>query len=429
MPAPSAAPRVHVIGGGIVGACCAWWLQREGCEVTLIEKDAPGDGASLGNSGSIGLASVPPLHMPGLVAKVPRMLLDPMHALTVRWRYVPKAIPWFIRFAMNTRKASVEAIADARAALLAQAGDAFDTLLGEIGRTELIQPTGLIQAFESETGVARSQYALDLRRKRGVRVVEMTGDQLREMEPALSDAIKGGVWYPDVRQCVNPQRMTKVIAEAFVAAGGTLLNEQVKGFDIGPEGPRRIITDRGLHDCGTVVLAAGARSRSLARELGCDVPLEAERGYHVMVANPGVKLTIPIAASERNVSLAPLEHGLRLTTTSEFAGIDAPPSHDRALRIIRGARGILRDFNLEVTSEWMGARPSTPDSLPVIGRSPRFNNVILAFGHGHLGVTFGAVTGRLVSQLARGATPNFDITAYRPDRDYLGGHLPPSPHA
>jgi D-amino-acid dehydrogenase len=257
----------------------------------------------------------------------------------------------------------------------------------------------------------------------------MTGDQLRELEPALSDDIKGGVWYPDVRLCINPQRMTKVIAEAFVAAGGRLLTEEVKGFDIGPDGPRRIITDRGAHDCERVVLAAGAWSRGLARELGCDIPLEAERGYHAMIADPGVTLKIPIAASERNVSLTPMEHGLRLTTTSEFAGIDAKPRHDRALRIIRGSQGILRDFRMDITSQWMGARPSTPDSLPVIGRSPRFRNAILAFGHGHLGVTFGAVTGRIVSQLARDATPNFDISAYRPDRDYIAGHLPPSPYA
>jgi D-amino-acid dehydrogenase len=427
MPAPK--QHIHVIGAGIVGACCAWWLQREGFAVTLIEKNVPGDGASLGNAGNIGLASVPPLSMPGIVKKVPKMLLDPMHPLTVRWRYLPKAIPWFIRFAMNSRHDSVQAIADARAALLSQAGEAFDTVLSDIGRAELITNTGLIQAFESETGIANSQYALDLRRDRGVRVEEMTGDQLRELEPALSDAIKGGIWYPDVRLCINPQRMTKVIAEAFVAAGGTLLTEEVKGFDIGPAGPRQIITDKGVHDCDRVVLAAGAWSRPLARELGYDLPLEAERGYHAMIAEPGVELKIPIAASERNVSLTPLEHGMRLTTTSEFSGIDAKPRHDRALRIIRGSQGILRDFKMDITSQWVGSRPSTPDSLPVIGRSPRFRNVIFAFGHGHLGVTFGAVTGRIVSQLAHDQTPNIDISAYRPDRDYLAGHLPPSPHA
>ena len=429
MPTHEASPSIHVIGAGIVGICCAWWLRREGFDVTVIEKDLPGDAASLGNSGSIGLASVPPLGMPGMTTKAPRWMLDPMHALTVRWRYLPKALPWFLRFAMNTRHDSVEAIADARAALLSQAGDAFDALLGEIGQRQLIEPRGLLQVFESENGLAGAQYALDMRRKRGIRFEEKTGDEMREMEPALSDRIKGGVWFPDVRMCVNPQRMTKVIAEAFVAAGGKLLRAEVKGFDIGPDGPRRIVTDQGVLDCERVVLAAGAWSRSMARELGCQVPLEAERGYHVMIKEPGMAPKIPFGSSERNVTISPLEHGLRITTTSEFAGIDAPARHDRAQNIIRGAANLLRDLRLDFSSEWMGARPSTPDSLPVIGRSPRFRNVIFAFGHGHLGVTFGSVTGRIVSQLASDKTPNMDISAYRPDRDYIAGHLPESPHA
>jgi glycine/D-amino acid oxidase-like deaminating enzyme len=274
MPTHEASPSIHVIGAGIVGICCAWWLRREGFDVTVIEKDLPGDAASLGNSGSIGLASVPPLGMPGMTTKAPRWMLDPMHALTVRWRYLPKALPWFLRFAMNTRHDSVEAIADARAALLSQAGDAFDALLGEIGQRQLIEPRGLLQVFESENGLAGAQYALDMRRKRGIRFEEKTGDEMREMEPALSDRIKGGVWFPDVRMCVNPQRMTKVIAEAFVAAGGKLLRAEVKGFDIGPDGPRRIVTDQGVLDCerggagGRRVVAgngAGTRLPSAAR--------------------------------------------------------------------------------------------------------------------------------------------------------------------
>lgn len=421
-------PTIHVIGGGIVGACCAWWLRRDGFDVTLIEKNVPGDGASLGNSGNIGLASVPPLGMPGMVHKAPRWMLDPMHALTVRWRYLPKAIPWFARFAVNTRPDNVERISDARAALLTHASDPYDAILSEIGHQDLIVNTGLIHAFETDDGIQRRKYELDLRRNRGVRVEEMTGDQLREMEPALSDAIKCGIWYPDVRLSINPQRMTKVIAEAFVAAGGTIMNAEVKGFDIGPDGPRRIITDHGPVDCERVVLAAGAWSRSLARELGCEVPLEAERGYHVMIAEHGTGLKIPFNAGNRNVSITPMEHGLRMTTTSEFSGIDAKPRHDRALRLIEGARGTLRNLNFEVTSRWVGSRPSTPDSLPVIGRTPRFRNAFLAFGHGHLGITFGAVTGRIISQLARDLTPNLDLHPYRPDRDYIAGHLPPSPH-
>lgn len=427
--AQSTSRSVHVIGAGIVGSCTAWWLRRAGFDVTLIEKNAPGEGASLGNAGSIGLGSVPPLGMPGMVWKAPGMFLNPMHPLTVRLSHLPKAIPWFVRFAMATRRSRVEAIADARAALLSHAGVALSDLLHEIGHPEMIEPRGLIHTYESESKLKGGMYAVEMRRKRGIPLEVKTGDELREMEPALSDKVVGGVWYPDVQDCINPMRMTKLISEAFVANGGTLVKAEVKGFNVGPEGPTDIITDQGTLPCDLVVIAAGAWSRKFAAELGCDVPLASERGYHIMITDPGTKPKIHLSSNDRFIAISPMEHGLRMSTMSEFAAIDAAPKHERAFRIIKEATNIVRGLRLDVASQWVGSRPATPDSLPVIGFSPAFRNVLFGFGHGHVGLTFGAVTGRILSQLAAGSRPNFDISAYRPDRDYTGGHLPPSPHA
>ncbi len=428
--AMESAPRhVHVIGAGIVGSSCAWWLKRAGLDVTLIDKGEPGDGASLGNAGSIGLSSVPPLGMPGMTKDLPKMLMDPLHPLVIRLGYFHKALPWLLKFRRSLKKERVEAIADARAALIGQASDAYDTMLGESGLEDMVFSRGLIFAHESEEGLAKSQYALDMRRKRGVRVEEMTGDQLRELEPALSDDVKCGVFFPDVRTTVNPQRLTKEFAKDFVQRGGKILRETVRGLEVGPDGPTKIHTDAGSHDCDMVVLSAGAWSKPLAAQLGTKVYLEAERGYHIMIADPGVDVKIPLAASDRNVSMNHMEHGLRMSTMAEFSGIDAPADHDRALRVFKSARGVLKGLNFEVTSQWVGSRPSTPDALPIIGRSPNFRNVLFAFGHGHLGITFGAVTGKIISQLAMDAQPNMDISAYRPDRDYAGAHLPRSPHA
>ena len=426
----SASPRcVHVIGAGIVGVCTAWWLKREGFDVTLIEKSAAGEGASLGNAGSIGLASVPPLGMPGMVWEAPGMFLNPMHPLKVQLSHWPRMIPWFIRFAMATKKSRVESIADARANLLAHAGDALSAVLNEIAHPEMVESLGLIHTYESQAKLDSGMYAIEMRRKRGIRLEVKTGDELREIEPTLSDNVVGGVWYPDVQECINPQRMTKVIGEAFVAAGGTLMKAEVKGFDVGPDGPRAIITDQGVVPCDMVAITAGAWSRKLARELGCDVPVVSERGYHIMIENPGVKPRVHISSNDRFIAISQMEHGLRLSTMSEFAPIGSKPNHARAFRIIKEATNVLRGLKLDVTSQWVGSRPGTPDSLPAIGFSPRFRNVLFGFGHGHVGLTFGAVTGRILSQLASGRVPNFDISAYRPDRDYTGGHLPPSPHA
>ncbi|MFN0162024.1 MAG: NAD(P)/FAD-dependent oxidoreductase [Burkholderiales bacterium] len=420
---------VHVIGAGIVGTSCAWWLRRAGFDVTLIEKGAPACGASSGNAGSIGLASVPPLGMPGILRRVPKMLLDPDNPLTTRWAHLAGSLPWFARLALATQGRHVESIADARAALLARTTDALDTLLGETGLGGLIEHSGLIHTFQSEQALSGATRAIEMRRERGVELKVLNGDALRELEPALSDEIAGGVWYPTVRNCVNPQRLTEACAEAFVASGGRLLIETVRGFEIGSDGPKSIVTDRGSHPCELVVVAAGAWSKPLARQLGCNVALESERGYHVMLKEPQTALRIPLVSSDQSIAISPMEHGLRLTTMSEFAAIEAPSQHARAMRIFAKATRVVHDLKIEAASQWVGARPSTPDSLPVIGRSPRFRNALFAFGHGHLGLTFAAITGRLISQIASGAAPEVDIAAFRPDRSFTGSHLKPSMHA
>jgi D-amino-acid dehydrogenase len=414
---------VAVIGAGIVGACCAYALRRAGFEVTLIERDQPGHGASFGNAGSIGTASVPPLGLPGMLRQVPAMLRDPLHPLAIRWRDLPRVLPWFRRFVRALDPARVEAIADARAALLAHAADAYEGLLDEIGQAHLIQSSGLITVWESEAAMAASRSTIEMRRARGIAMEEMSGERLRELEPALSERVRCGIWFPDVRATVSPLRLTEAIIEAFRARGGRLLAGEVVSFEIGPEGPRRVVMRDGGLDCDLVVVAAGVWSRDLVRLLGLDVALAAERGYHVMITEPKVALRIPLMSGDRNIAITPMEHGLRMTTMAEFATPEAPPDHPRAERILKAAAGIVRGLEFNVASRWVGPRPSTPDSLPVIGRCPRFANVFHAYGHGHLGLTFGAITGRLIAQLARGDLPNIDLAPYRPDRDYGGGHL------
>ncbi len=415
--------RVLVLGGGIVGACCAYTLARRGFDVTLIEKDEPGRAASFGNAGSIGLASVPPLGMPGMLKDVPKMLLDPKHALVIRWGALHKTLPWFLKFKNALAAERVQAIAAARAALLTHAADAYDAVLNEIGHPELIHGHGLIAAYETQAGFAGSRSGNELRRRHGIECREMTGDELRELEPAISDKAVAGVYYPVVRTVIYPLSVTTAILNAFRGLGGRVLRETVRDFELGPQGVARVVTDAARHETDLVVLAAGAWSRDLAAKLGDRVMVTPERGYHVMIAAPPHRPTIPVMNGSHNVSITDMSEGLRMTTLAEFTTIDAPPDHDRALRVFHAAAGMIRGLEVDVASRWMGSRPSTPDSLPVIGRSPKAANVLYAFGHGHLGLTFGAVTASIVAQLARDETPNLDIAAYRPDRAYDGSHL------
>ncbi|HVY14902.1 MAG TPA: FAD-binding oxidoreductase [Rhodopila sp.] len=415
--------RAFVLGGGIVGACCALALLRRGFDVTLVEKDRPGYGATFGNSASIGLASVPPLGMPGMMRDVPKMLLDPMHPLVIRLGFLGRSLPWLMRFRDALAPARVEAIAGARAALLSRAGTEYESLLAEIGRPDLISTTGLIQAYQSTEAFRNAKGGLDLRRRHGIEVVELLGPALHELEPALSDRVVAGAYFPIVQTVVNPLHLTEAIVDTFRQRGGRLLTETVTGFETGPAGVTRIVTNAGRHDCDLVVVSAGAWSRDLVAMLGEAVNLIPERGYHVMIEDAPHLPKVPLVSGDHNVSVVTLNTGLRMTTMAELTAIDAPPDHPRAERIFRAAAGMLRGLEVHVASRWVGSRPSTPDSLPVIGRSKRHRNVIFAFGHGHLGVTFGAVTGTVVGTLARDETPNLDIAPYRPDRRFDGSHL------
>ena len=428
--ATQAASNAVIVGAGIVGVCCAYALQRAGFTVTLIEKDEPGRAASYGNSGSIGLSSSPPLGTPGMLKDVPRMLLDPMHALVIRWKHLPRAVPWFLKLARTLKPEKVEAIAKARAMLLSHAGQSYDDLLAEIGRPEIIYQAGLLFAYETDKAFAGAQYGAELRRRTGIEVRAVDAGAMRDMEPALSDKVRHGLFLPNVRTTTHPLRLTEAILAAFVARGGRLVKEAVVGFErsgsnMNGSNVTAVRTDRGRHPCDLAVISAGAWSRELVKLLGDRTSLEAERGYHIMIDGVRNLPRMPVVSGDHNVSITAMEGSLRMTTMAEFAAIDAPPDHERALRIFKGAAGLIRDLDLKVASRWVGSRPSTPDSLPVIGRSPRARNVFYAFGHGHLGVTFGAITGKLIAQLARDEHPNIDVSLFRPDRDFTADHLMP----
>jgi D-amino-acid dehydrogenase len=334
---------------------------------------------------------------------------------------LPETLPWLLRFRRALDHA--EAIAGARAALLTHAGTAYDALLAEIGRPDLIRATGLIFVYETQAAFQGARGGIEMRRRHGIEAHELDGPALRDLEPALSGRVVAGVHYPVVQTVTNPLALTEAIIDTVVARGGRVLRETVRDFVAGEGGVTHVVTEAGRHDCDLVVMATGAWSRDLAAKLGEKPMVTAERGYHIMIGNAPNMPAISVASGDRNVSIVSLSNGLRMTTMAEFTAIDAPPDHERAMRIFAPAAALIRGLELNVASRWVGSRPSTPDSLPVIGRSPRHRNVIYAFGHGHLGVTFGAVTGAIVGTLARDETPNLDIAPYRPDRPFDGSHL------
>ncbi len=410
-------PTITVIGAGMVGTCCALHLQDEGFAVTLLDRGGPGEGASSGNLGGFGVASCPPMAMPGVLRKVPGMLLDAEAPLRVRPGHAPRALPWLLRFAANARRGPVEANAAARQSLLDRAHEGIDPLVAEAGAGRLMSRTGLTFTFESEAAFRGAAYAFDLRRRNGVRMDLLDGNEARQVQPALSRNVVRAWRVADFSHTLDPLRLVQALAELFRRRGGAFRRTVAHGFEVdGGEGVRAVRTGEGLHPVERVVVAAGVWSRKLAAMLGARVPLEAERGYHAMFHDTDVKMNGGVISVDRHIAVTPMLDGIRAGGIAEFAPPEAPPDPAAARRVRGHATALFPALGRERITEWMGPRPSHPDSKPVIGRAPRHRNVWFAFGHDHLGLTMGGITGKLVSELVAGKTPSVDLTPFRPDR-------------
>jgi D-amino-acid dehydrogenase len=405
-----------VIGAGVVGACAALALRREGYAVTLIERGDPGMGTSFGNAGMLSVTSCVPLATPGILWRVPRLLRDPLGPLAIDWRYLPKLAPWLIRFVLASQPTRVEHISRALMSLLVQILPAYRELLGPEAFQNLARPGGILYTYMSDQSFERSARSHDLRRRRGVAMSVLDQSELRQMEPALSSNVRHAVYMPDSYRAVNPLRLTQTLVDKFTDAGGEVVRASVERIERADKGRLFAATSAGRRELDTVVICAGAWSKKLARDCGVSVPLETERGYHVMLPNPGVSLSRPISSGDHEFGITPMEHGLRLAGTVELAGLERAPNLQRADVLVRAARKMFDNLNEEGATTWMGHRPSMPDSLPVIGRAPGHDRVFLGFGHGHLGLTFGAITGFLITDLIAGRPSRVDLEPFRPDR-------------
>lgn len=411
------ASRVAVVGAGIVGVCCALYLQRDGCQVTLIDRQEPGQGTSYGNAAIISGTGVMPVATPGILADVPGMLMNPQGPLAIRWQYLPRLAPWLLRFVAASKPARVEEISKALAALLAEARPAFKTLLDAAGAPEMIVQRGLLTTSTTEAGLKSIEKKRKLLERHGIAVERLTIEEARQMEPGLSRDLTGVHHYPNNAHTIQNYRLVTLLAEDFVRNGGRLQRGNVVGYDIGRAGPRAVKLEDGTSvDCDAVVLAAGAWSKEAGRALGATQPLDTEIGYHLTLPDPALELRRPIASAEGAFICTPLEDGLRIGGTVELGKLGMAPNWERLKILRQNAARILPDLNFEGASRWQGFRPSMPDSLPVIGPSPSLPNTYFAFGHGHLGLTFGAVTGRVIADLAAGRAPAVDTTPFRADR-------------
>lgn len=407
--------RVVIVGAGIVGLCSALWLQRSGIsDIALVDRGDPGMGTSFGNAGAIATYSVEPVATAGTLRQLPTMLANAQSPLAIRWRYLPKAAPWLIRFLMSARPAQVEHASRVLAGLQQHVISSYEPLVAESGAGPLFRPTDVLYIYGSDKSLSEAAHKLTLQERRGVAFDRLDARQVHELEPEIAPVYAGGIAYRDAFYLTDPRRFTAALFQRFRDQGGTFVSDEVHALRLSGN-ETQAVGSRGAYTGRQLVVAAGAWSAALCRSLDESVPLDTERGYHVMFPQAAGKVRHPVCWADIGYYLTPMAEGLRVAGTVEIGGLKAPANPRRIAMLKNGARRLVPDIGTP-GSEWLGFRPSLPDSLPIIGRSARSPSVIYAFGHGHLGMTLGAVTGRLVSDLVVEREPVVDLHPLRPGR-------------
>ncbi|QBQ10214.1 MULTISPECIES: FAD-dependent oxidoreductase [unclassified Pseudomonas] len=409
-------PDVAVVGAGIIGVACALQLARQGRRVVIIDQQEPGHGASFGNAGHLATEQVFPIADASILTRLPAMLMDPMGPLRLDWKYLPRALPWFTRLLLNLRPAPFQRTVAGIRALNEGSLGAWHRLLGSIERPHLMREDGSLLVFER----AESRQAIDALQARmsqqEVPVDHWHASVVQDAAPQLSKGIQGGLFFPRTGHFLDPYGVVCELMEAAKASGVQFLKRQVVGGKLDEHGVS-LRTDQGIVAACQVLIACGAHSASLTGALtGKKVPLDTERGYHLMLPHEHGRLPFAVTSLERKFIMTPMDGGLRLAGTVEFAGLDRPPNMERAWQLHRLSQGLFRrDLSTEDATPWMGFRPSLPDSLPIIDKVCK-GKVLLAFGHQHLGLTQAAVTAELIARLASPAAASNGLPALEPYR-------------
>jgi D-amino-acid dehydrogenase len=405
-----------VIGAGIIGITLAYELQKRGRSVTVIERDAPGKGTSYGNLASIAVTEFMPASRPAIWKQVPGWMLDPEGPFRIRPSYMPKLLPWLLRFVAASRPARLRDLERAGEALCARVHEDYGALLRETGLEGEMSEEGCLSLYENEAEFKADRDHIELLERFGV-AHEVIGRQaIKALEPELSDKISMAVLFPNNRTMRNPYELVLKLTERFLGKGGKILAGDVIGFSRN-DGMREVILKDGRRIAANdVVICAGAHSAHLAKMLGEPIPLETERGYHTQIMAPGISMKHSVIWPARAFMVSPTAGGIRVGGTVEMAGLKAAPDYRRAKVTVRRAMEALPNLRCEDFTEWMGHRPALPDTVPILSASAETKGLYYSTGHGHLGLTLAATSARLMADLITGIKPPIGMQPYRIDR-------------
>ena len=401
--------KIGIIGAGIQGVCSALFLQKKGYQVTLFDRDEPGNAASYGNAGHFSPYASVSLNRTDILTDVPAMLISSRGPLALKWNYVPKMIPWFARFIMNCGKEKMMHTAKYMHQILDQSLPAFDELFDEIDLDGLVESNGILYIWTNKSSKSRN-LEIKIRDELGVKQQLVNAKEIHDLEPNIKPFYDNGVFYDYARHARNPKKILIKLFENFIKKGGKFLKLNIQNIDFDENKPvlrseiQRFIFDK-------LVITCGAFSKKLTDKLHENIPLDTERGYHVHFEGCENLISRPVVYADRGFGMTPMEQGLRVVGTVEFGGLKNPLSKSRIKNLILNAKDML-DGLPEHKDEWLGFRPSLPDFLPVIGPSKNYENVFYSFGHHHLGWTLGAISGKIISKMIDNENTNLDLKPY-----------------
>ncbi|MEP2680653.1 MAG: FAD-binding oxidoreductase [Sulfitobacter sp.] len=401
---------VTVVGAGVVGLTTALALQARGLPVRVIDREGPAAGASAGNAGAFAFTEILPLASPRMIRQAPKWLLDPLGPLTVPPRYAAKIAPWMWRFWKASWPAQVRASTVAQTALMKLSQSALEPHLEMSGLAHMLRHDGQLQVYETETEFRASLPGWQAREEAGIAFRHLRGDEIAAYQPGLAPSFTHATFTPEWQSISDPRDYVLAMAERFRAGGGEITITRAERLVAGG-----VETSDGFIP-GRVVLAAGAHSHHLARTAGAKIPLETERGYNTTLPAGAFDLKRQITFGGHGFVISKVGHGLRVGGAVELGGLDLPPNFARADAMLKKVKRFLPELDTSGGTQWMGFRPSLPDTLPAIGALPNRPDVFCAFGHGHLGLTQSAGTAAIIANLLTGQDPSIDLTPFSPAR-------------
>lgn len=402
-----------VVGAGIIGLSAAFHLVETGLRVVVIDRDPEGDKASFGNAGAIAVTEVVPAATPHAIWHAIGWTCDPLGPLSIRPKHALRLLPWLIEFARASTSERAARVSRALASLNRRAYDDLVPMLAALGLADELRPSGALTLYESERGYRKDATDWECKRSYGIVVQNITASEARELEPALGCRVHRAVLTPQWSHVSDPKKVVDRLRQWLVTHGVSMVRGEVYQVDRGVGSTQVLHLKGGARlTSRRVVVAAGAWSAALANGIGDRVLLESERGYNTTLTDPGITVKRQLIFAERKFVATPLDCGLRIGGAAEFGGLSAAPNFRRSRLLVELASAFLPGLQTDKGTVWAGHRPATPDSLPIIGASSRNPDIYYAFGHGHLGLTQAATTGRLISELLIGSSPSVDLRPF-----------------